>query len=162
MPTTTKMPGIKNNPSPELAKAIKAWPSIAPLFDTPVRKKDVNALYAAVDVLVDHVGDDENHPLAGFLDALSDRLEAYENEHVELPDVDQAAIIRYLLDEHGLTQSELPEIGTQSVVSETLAGKRELNTRQIAALCKRFHLSPAVFFPNMHTEAAEDIFANVA
>jgi HTH-type transcriptional regulator/antitoxin HigA len=39
----------------------------------------------------------------------------------------------------------LPEIGSQGVVSEVLAGKRELNTRQIRALAKRFGVSPAVF-----------------
>ncbi|MFW0859011.1 MAG: helix-turn-helix domain-containing protein [Dehalococcoidia bacterium] len=49
------------------------------------------------------------------------------------------------MDEHGLTQSELPEIGSQGVVSEILSGKRELNVRHIHALAKRFHVSPAVF-----------------
>jgi HTH-type transcriptional regulator / antitoxin HigA len=46
---------------------------------------------------------------------------------------------------HGLTQSDLPEIGSQGVVSEILRGKRELNVRQIRALAKRFHVSPGVF-----------------
>jgi len=39
----------------------------------------------------------------------------------------------------------LPEVGSQGVVSEVLSGKRELNVRQIRALAKRFHVSPAVF-----------------
>jgi HTH-type transcriptional regulator/antitoxin HigA len=47
--------------------------------------------------------------------------------------------------EHGLTQSDVPEIGSQSVVSEVLRGKCELNIRQIRALAKRFQVSPAVF-----------------
>jgi HTH-type transcriptional regulator/antitoxin HigA len=47
--------------------------------------------------------------------------------------------------EHGLTQSDLPEIGSQGVVSEILAGARELNVRQIRRLAKRFGVSPAVF-----------------
>jgi HTH-type transcriptional regulator/antitoxin HigA len=33
----------------------------------------------------------------------------------------------------------------QGVVSEVLTGKRELNTRQIKRLAKRFNVSPAVF-----------------
>jgi HTH-type transcriptional regulator/antitoxin HigA len=37
-------------------------------------------------------------------------------------------------------------LGSQGVVSEILSGKRELNTRQIAALADRFGVSPAVFF----------------
>jgi hypothetical protein len=45
----------------------------------------------------------------------------------------------------GLQQADLPEVGSQSVVSEILNGKRDLNVRQIRALVKRFHVSPAVF-----------------
>lgn len=55
-------------------------------------------------------------------------------------------MLAYLMQEHGLTQAELPEIGSQGVVSEILAGRRELNVRQIRALADRFHVSPAVFF----------------
>ena len=35
------------------------------------------------------------------------------------------------MQEHGLNQSDLPEVGTQSVVSAVLAGKRSLNLRQV-------------------------------
>ena len=47
---------------------------------------------------------------------------------------------------HDLTQSDLPEVGSQGVVSEILGGKRTLNVRQIRALSGRFGVSPAVFF----------------
>jgi HTH-type transcriptional regulator/antitoxin HigA len=40
--------------------------------------------------------------------------------------------------EHGLKQADLPEIGTQSVISEIISGKRALNMRQARALAKRF------------------------
>ena len=49
------------------------------------------------------------------------------------------------MEEHGLTQSDLPEVGSQGVISDILRGKRELNVRQIRTLAKRFHVSPAVF-----------------
>jgi HTH-type transcriptional regulator/antitoxin HigA len=49
------------------------------------------------------------------------------------------------MEQHGLRQSDLPEIGSQGVVSEVLAGKRELNVRQIRALSERFGVSPATF-----------------
>jgi HTH-type transcriptional regulator/antitoxin HigA len=44
-----------------------------------------------------------------------------------------------------LKQNDLPEIGSQGVVSEILNGKRELNTRQIQALSRRFGVSSAAF-----------------
>jgi HTH-type transcriptional regulator / antitoxin HigA len=48
-------------------------------------------------------------------------------------------------DEYSLSQSDLPEIGSQGVVSEIINGKRELNIRQIRALAKRFNVTPGVF-----------------
>ena len=51
----------------------------------------------------------------------------------------------HFMEEHFLSQSDLPEIGSQGVVSEIINGKRELNLRQIKALGKRFNVSPAVF-----------------
>ena len=42
------------------------------------------------------------------------------------------------MEEHGLRQSDLPEVGAQSVVSAVLAGKRQLNLRQVKALANRF------------------------
>ena len=49
------------------------------------------------------------------------------------------------MEEHSLSQSDLPEIGSQGVVSEILNGKRKLNVRQIQGLAKRFQVSPATF-----------------
>jgi HTH-type transcriptional regulator/antitoxin HigA len=54
-------------------------------------------------------------------------------------------MLRYFMEERGLKQSDLLEVGSQGVVSEVLSGKRQLNVRQIRALAKRFHVSPAVF-----------------
>ncbi|EQA34999.1 DNA-binding helix-turn-helix protein [Leptospira inadai serovar Lyme str. 10] len=49
------------------------------------------------------------------------------------------------MEENGLTQKDMAELGSQGVVSEILNGKRELNIRQIKALGKKFKVSPAVF-----------------
>ena len=49
--------------------------------------------------------------------------------------------------EHGLRQSDLPEIGAQSIVSDVLRGRRELNVRQISRLSRRFGLPADVFMP---------------
>jgi HTH-type transcriptional regulator/antitoxin HigA len=50
------------------------------------------------------------------------------------------------MEEHDLKQVDLTDdLGTQSVVSEILAGKRDINIRQARALAKRFRVSPVVF-----------------
>lgn len=97
--------------------------------------------------LLDEVGNDEKHPLYGLLDTLGTLIHAYEEEHLSIPESNSADMLRYLMEERGLKQSDLSEIGSQGVVSEILNGKRELNVRQMRELAKRFHVSPAVFLP---------------
>jgi HTH-type transcriptional regulator/antitoxin HigA len=53
--------------------------------------------------------------------------------------------LKFLMEQHGLKQSDLSEIGSQGVVSEILMGKRELNIRQVRALSERFGVSAATF-----------------
>ncbi len=95
--------------------------------------------------LIDLIGLDDNHPMYDYLDTLSTLIHAYEERHYQMPQASGAGILKYLMDEHHLKQSDLPEVGSQGIVSEILSGKRELNVRQIRALSKRFHVSPAVF-----------------
>jgi HTH-type transcriptional regulator / antitoxin HigA len=95
--------------------------------------------------LLDEVGTDEQHPLYTLLDTLGTLIHAYEEQHHPMPECSGVDVLHFLMDEHGLTQSDLPEIGSQGVVSDILRGKRELNIRQIRALAKRFQVSPAVF-----------------
>ena len=72
-------------------------------------------------------------------------IDAYEREHVgELP-ASPVAVLRLLMDDPGLTQSDLPELGSQGVVSERLRGRRQINVRQVRALSARFGVSPAAF-----------------
>ncbi len=108
-------------------------------------KKDYARAVAMLDEIIDEIGEDEKHPLAELADALSVFVEKYEAEHMAVPKANRAAVLKFFMHEHGLRQTDLPEIGSQGVVSEVLAGKRELNTRQITGLAKRFGVSPAVF-----------------
>jgi len=100
--------------------------------------------------LLGEVGDDEKHPFADLLDIVSTLVMQYEEDHVEriLP-AEPIEVLKFLMEQHGLRQADLKkEIGSQGVVSEILSGNRELNTRQISALAKRFTVSPAVFLPS--------------
>lgn len=106
---------------------------------------DYNRAIEVLNKLLDEVGDNESHPLYNFLEVLGTLIESYEEDHVNIPDVPGREVLKFLMEEHGLTQKDLPEIGSQGVVSEVLHGKRELNTRQIKELSKRFGVSPAVF-----------------
>ncbi|THF69626.1 hypothetical protein E7T06_10785 [Deinococcus sp. Arct2-2] len=75
---------------------------------------------------------------------MGEHLHAYE-QRLPLPAAEPREIVRFLMDQHGLKQRELPEIGSQGVVSEILSGKRALNMRQTQALAGRFGVDVAVF-----------------
>lgn len=120
------------------------WSAIGPLL-TIRNEREYDLAVERLNSLLDEVGTNMQHPLYTLLDTLGTLLHAYEEQHHAIPDSSSAEILRFLMDEHGLTQSELPEIGSQGVVSEILNGKRELNMRQIRALAMRFKVSPAVF-----------------
>lgn len=96
------------------------------------------------DYLIDHLT--ENSDLEGLLDYVGNLIEDYETSNVSEPKGDPISSLKFLINEHGLKQKDLVEIGSPGVVSEIMNGKRELNKRQIAALAKRFNCSPAVFF----------------
>jgi HTH-type transcriptional regulator / antitoxin HigA len=72
---------------------------------------------------------------------------AYEEEHHAIPAASPVQVLRALMEANDLRQKDLaPILGTESIVSEILRGKRELNKGQIEKLSKRFRVSPAVFF----------------
>lgn len=120
------------------------WQTIAPVL-TIRNEREYNVAVKRLNELLDEIGADEKHPLYSLLDTLSTLIEAYEEEHHPIPEANGSDVLRFLMDEHGLTQSDLPEVGSQGVVSEILNGKRELNVRQIRKLAERFHVSPAAF-----------------
>jgi HTH-type transcriptional regulator/antitoxin HigA len=120
------------------------WTNIAPLL-TIRNQREYNAAVKHLNELLDEIGTNEKHPLYSLLDTLATLIHAYEAEHYPIPASTGADVLQFLMEEHGLTQSDLPEVGSQGVVSEILNGKRELNVRQIRALAERFKVSTAVF-----------------
>jgi HTH-type transcriptional regulator / antitoxin HigA len=120
------------------------WTAISPLLSLR-NEQEYDRAVERLNRLLDEVGTDEQHPLYTLLDTLGTLIHAYEEEHHPIPECSGVDVLRFLMEEHDLTQSDLPEIGSQGVVSEILRGKRELNVRQIRALAKRFHVSPGVF-----------------
>ena len=112
----------------------------------PIRSE---AHYARMTAMLEHLLDtaqgDERHPAMELADIVGDLIEDYEARHHPLPEATGVQALKFLIEQHGLRQSELPEIGSQGVVSEILGGKRELNLRQVRALAARFGVSAATF-----------------
>lgn len=100
---------------------------------------------AILNQLLDAGAADEHSPLADLTNALGGFIAEYEDVHHPAVEVSPAATLRFLMEQHALSQSDLPEVGSQGVVSEILRGKRELNIRQIKELVRRFQV-PATLF----------------
>ena len=111
--------------------------------------REYDAAVAQLNDLVDEVGDNPKDSRYRFIDTLSLLIEAYDEEHYKTPDVSGVELLEFLMEQHGLSQGDLPEVGSQGVVSEILRGKRGLNVRQIEALSRRFHLPAGAFFPEI-------------
>jgi len=96
-------------------------------------------LLAFVDQCFEQFGADGAHPVFALVDLVSTRIADYEARVHPWPDASTpAGRLAFLMDQHGLRQCDLPEVGAQSVVSDVLSGKRALNLRQTQALARRF------------------------
>ena len=117
-------------------------------FVVPRNEKEYDAAVEGLGRLVDEIGDNPKDPRYRLIDTLAVLIDAYDREHRCIPDVSGVQVLRFLMEQHGLTQRDLPEIGSQGVVSEVLSGRRELNVRQIKALASRFGVEPGALFPD--------------
>ncbi len=126
---------------------LPAWETFRSATDiAPIRDEaHYQRMTAMLEALLDETTGDENHPAMGLVDIVGDLIEDFESEHHPLPDVTGVQALKFLVEQHGIKQCDLHEIGSQGVVSEILAGKRELNIRQVRALSERFGVSPATF-----------------
>ena len=122
----------------------RSWTQVSDLFKIQ-NEQDYDLAVERLNALLDEVGTDERHPLYSLLDTLGTVLHAWEEQHHAIPECGGADLLKFFMEEHNLSQSDVPEIGSQGVISEILSGKRELNVRQIRALSQRFGVSPSVF-----------------
>ena len=129
----------------QLKEVAKVWPNIQSVFSVPHNEKDYNKLVKLLDSLIDEVGNNESHRLSRLMETIGSLIESYESQNYPDIEGDPINALKTLMEEHGLKQSDLPEIGSQGVVSEIISGKRQLNVRQIKLLGERFKVSPIVF-----------------
>jgi HTH-type transcriptional regulator/antitoxin HigA len=81
-------------------------------------------------------------PEAEAIDLLTLLVERYEREHYPIPAADPISVVRFLIEQQGLTQRDLiPQFGSESAVSMFLSGERKLTVQQIRNLSARFNLS---------------------
>ncbi len=84
----------------------------------------------------------------GYVRVLAALIEKYENEKYPIAASSPEEVLRELIEQNGLRQKDLvPLLGTETVVSEIVNGKRRLSVPNMIKLGKRFRVSPAIFLP---------------
>lgn len=115
--------------------ALKGATGLRPIQD----KAGYEHMVALADALVESgLAQSELSDLFGLISSL---IADYDDKHYAIPSGSPRDVLRFLMEQHGLTQSDLPELGSQGVMSEILSGRRMLNARQIAKLVARFGVS---------------------
>ena len=115
----------------------------------PLRPIRTDAELDAASSVIDELTDRDDLSLAesDYLDILSDLVEKYEDEHVEIPHVSDALMLRSLMEEKKVRQADVVR-GTgisKTVLSLVLNGKRNLTRDHIGALSKYFDVNPGSF-----------------
>ncbi len=122
-------------------------------FDSMVHLRPIHdaagyeQMVALMNSLLDVVGEDEEHALAGLLELVGDVVAKYEREHYALEPAAPRDSLRFLMEVRGLTQEDLSAIVPQSNLSAILAGKRKISATLAGKLGKFFGVSPALFIP---------------
>ncbi len=127
-------------------QTISHWGHVVAYAHVPHNEKEYEKLLAFVDELMDWSRNHKDERAASLLNLVASNIEAYENQHYSAKKISAADMLKFLMNEHGLEQNDLPEIGTQSLVSKILSGQRQLTLGHIRSLSKRFGVSPSVFF----------------
>lgn len=86
-----------------------------------------------------------------YLDALSDLVAAYEDQHYPIEPADDADMLRHLMEAKGVTQVQLHrEAGiAKSTISEILAGKKPFSRQIIRKLAEYFTIDVGVLSANL-------------
>lgn len=126
---------------------LKAWMPFKEVIGvTSVHTEaDYARAMATIDVLLNAIGDAEEHPLGDVLDYLAEQVRAYEQQHFAIPAAAPRDVLRFLMDQHGLKQDDLADCAPQGRISEILSGARDISKAQAKRFAQRFRVHADVF-----------------
>ena len=128
----------------KIAKRYRALCELVPL--KPITTKaGYEAAVGHLNRLLDAGGANQAHQLAGLVDALGELIHAYEKRQAPMPIAAPRQVLRYLMDEHSLSQSALSGIASQGTISDILSARRGISKALAKKMAARFQASAAAF-----------------
>src|SRR5438067_962395 len=116
---------------PSVTTAMSHWRYMEPFAKVPNTKKEYQRQQELLQQLMILKSHKKDKHIGSLLQLVARNLKIYEDHHFPLKkQASPIEVLKYLMEEHGLTQADLPEIGSQSLVSKILQGKRKLTAEQ--------------------------------
>ena len=128
-----------------LEQISQSWLKIAPLLIPISSEDECDRREEQIRKLIKLNKDKKDPQISYLIQCMALTIEDYEKKQFPLEKPTAIEVLKYLMTEHGLNESDLPEIGNQSLVSNLLTGKEELNLTMIKILAKRFGVSATTF-----------------
>jgi len=124
------------------------WEHVSQYLGVITKETDYQDHLELLSQLMDEVGDNLDHPLSGFLDLLSIRIEEYEQKIFPIQDATPIEVLKLLMEQRGMNQKDLANKGfdNQGNISKILNGKREMNLKHIKVVCEVFGVNADLFF----------------
>ena len=131
-------------PAPAYLALIDRFP-LRPLHS----EHDYNTAVAVLDALAVRAEGSLDPGEQDYFETLTMLVEAYDKEHHDLvgtADRDPLAMLKYVMNESGMTQAELGRLlGNRALASLILNGHRQLSKTHVRKLATHFKVSPALF-----------------
>jgi HTH-type transcriptional regulator/antitoxin HigA len=129
-----------------IMRTLKNPESYAPML--AIRNaREYDAAVEKLNALLDEIGDNPKDPRYRLIDTLSILVEAYDDEHYPIPDVSGLEMLKFLMDQHGLSQGTSP----RSAVKESFRRFCAVSANSTSARLRRYRngfiCRPAHSFP---------------
>jgi len=128
-----------------ISQYVQDFSTLIEYTNTPIQsEKEVLERAQIMDELADMAAG-HNDIVMVFVNAIADRIEEYEEQHLEIPKPTPSEVLAELMRIKGVKQKDLGEIAPQSVISELLNNKREMNIEHIKRLSEFFNVPVTMF-----------------
>ena len=122
-----------------------SWSAIAPLLTPVLSEEECDRREEQIRKLIKLNEDKKDAQISYLIECMALTISDYEKQEFSWEKPTAIEVLKYLMEEHGLNEGDLPEIGDQNLVSDLLTGKKELNVTMIKRLALRFGISPKTF-----------------
>lgn len=97
----------------------RAWRAMPNILSPPVNDQQLDLLIEFSNYLMDKIMEEADDPkLEALLHLVGTYISEYEKTNIPEPIGSPIEALEYLMEEHGLTRKDLPEIGSRGVLSK--------------------------------------------